>query len=109
MTTTTIEAIKGLRTVPSIPRRGEHYLSVNLALADAGVVWEVAREHGVTPELVQMKGFKDGIEIHALLVFEQLDGNPITNLLADTLSDALADRIDNDAIRHCYGGRMRAL
>ena len=104
MTTATIQ---GIKSIPYIPKRGEHYLSVNLAIADPAQVWEIAKELGFKPELVQITN-RFGIEIHALLFSEQLDGQPIGWTDLDSKIDELADRIENRAIRHVYGGQLVA-
>jgi len=102
---TTIETIKGLRTIRYIPKPGEHQLSVNLGLADAATVFEFATEIGAKPEIVQIPT-DSGVEIHALLVHEQMGHSPLgESELSDKL-DALAGRINSDAIRHVYGRQM---
>lgn len=104
MTTATIQ---GIKSIPYIPKKGEHYLSINLANVDPAEVWEIAKELGFKPQLVQIAG-RFGIEIHALLFSEQTDGEPLGWTELDDKIDALADRIDNRAIRHVYGGRLVA-
>lgn len=105
MTITSVAPIQGIRQLSYPPGRGEHYLSVNLALVDPAEVWQIARELELKPELVQISS-KRGIEIHALLFHEQTNGEPISTAILDAKIDHLADRINNDAIRHTYGGRM---
>lgn len=97
--------IQGIKSIPYIPKKGEHYLSVNLALVDLTQLGEIAKELGFKPELVQITG-RFGIEIHALLFSEQTDGEPLGWTELDDKIDALADRIDNQAIHHVYGGRL---
>jgi hypothetical protein len=104
MTTATIQ---GIKSIPSIPRKGEHYLSVNLAIVDPAEVWEIAKALGFKPQLVQITN-RFGIEIHALLFFEQREGEPLGWTDLDNKIDELADRIDTRAIRHVYGGRLVA-
>ena len=104
MATATIQGIKQL-SYP--PHKGEHYLSVNLALVDPAKVWEVAKGLGFKPELVQISK-RSEIEIHALLFHEQTSGGPLEISELDTRIDQLADQINTDAIRHTYGGRMIA-
>lgn len=104
MTTTTIQ---GIPSIPYRPSKGEHYLSVNLAIVDLADVWEIAKESGFKPQLVQL-AHRFGIEIHALLFQEQLDGQPLGWTDLDDKIDELADRIDSRAIRHVYGGRLVA-
>jgi|FLYL01.1.fsa_nt_gi hypothetical protein len=72
MTTATIQ---GIQSIPYLPNKGEHYLSVNLAIVDPDEVWQIAKGLGFKPQLVQL-AHRFGIEIHALLFFEQLDGEP---------------------------------
>lgn len=104
---TTTATIQGIRHLSYPPGKGEHYLSVNLALVDPAEVWEAARELKFKPELVQISS-KFGMEIHALLFHEQTSGEPIQTVELDAKIDRLADRINTDAIRHTYGGRMIA-
>lgn len=103
MTTATV---KGLRTIRYIPKPGEHQLSINLGMVDATTVFEFAQELGVKPEIVQIPTVS-GIEIHALLVYEQLKASPLAHSeLAEKL-DELATKLNPDAIRHVYG-RLKA-
>ena len=106
MTTATAK-IQGIRQLSYPPQKGEHYLSVNLALVDPAEVWKVAREIGFKPELAQINK-RAGIEIHALLFHEQTSGEPLEISELDTKIDQLADQINTNAIRHTYGGRMVA-
>jgi hypothetical protein len=103
----TTAMISGIRQLSYPPGKGEHYLSVNLALVDPARVWEVAKELAFQPELVQIDGWF-GIEIHALLFHERTSGEPIHTTNLDAKIDRLADCIDTEAIRHTYGGRMIA-
>jgi hypothetical protein len=103
MTTTMAATVKDLRTVRYIPKPGEHQLSINLGLADAAIVFELAREIGSKPEIVQIPTNK-GIEIHALLICEHCNTSPLweeTTLFKKL--DEFSDRINSDAIRHVYG------
>lgn len=100
-------AVQGIRSISFVPLQGEHSLCVNLALVDPALVWDVAKELGFNPELVQIAS-RFGIEIHALLFFEQTDGEPMGWTELDSKIEQLADRIAPSAIRHVYGGRMIA-
>jgi hypothetical protein len=93
--------IQGIRTLHYAPQKGQHRLSVNLALADAVTVFEMARSFGFTPEIVQIPT-QSGIEIHALLVSEQAE--PDRFFAVSDWLDEWCDRINSRAIRHCYGG-----
>jgi hypothetical protein len=96
MTTATLESVKIL---PYIPARGQRFLSVNLALVDLVEITEFAREMGLKPELVQMPA-KSGIQIHALLWQGAIADTPTE---MNTWVDALADRVNPDAIRYATG------
>jgi hypothetical protein len=100
--------IQGIKALSYPPQRGEHWLSINLALVDdvAGA-FALAQELGFKPELVQVSNCL-GIEIHALLFYEQLSGSPLSTSAIDDKIDQLADRINDAAIRHTYGGRLVA-
>ncbi len=100
--------IQGLKALSYPPKHGEHYLSVNLAEVDDVVkVFDLAKELGFKPELVQITTRLGKTEIHALLFHEQTNGEPFVATL-DAQLDRLADEINTDAIRHCYGGRFKA-
>lgn len=100
--------IQGLKALSYPPKRGEHYLSVNLAEVDDVVkVFDLAKELGFKPELVQITTRRGETEIHALLFHEQTSGEPFASNLDEQLYQ-LADEINTDAIRHCYGGRFQA-
>lgn len=102
MTTATV---KGIRTIRYIPKPGEHQLSVNLGMVDT-TVFEFAQELGVKLEIVQIPTVS-GLEIHALLVCEQLETSPLVQSeLAEKL-DELVAKLNPDAIRHVYG-RLKA-
>lgn len=103
----TAVTIQGIKAIPYIPQKGQHYLSVNLAMADLSDVWDVCIELGFKPELVQLS-HQAGTEIHALLWHEQTDGSLLGSTDLDDKIDRLADRIDPAAIRHVYGGHMVA-
>lgn len=102
MATTTV---RDLRTVRYAPSPGVHQLSINLGLADAATVFEFAHENGLRFEIVQIPTTQ-GIEIHALLLSEQVESSPFGSELSDKL-DELATRINSVAIRHVYG-RLKA-
>lgn len=97
-------AIPDLKQLPPIPEPGSVYLSVNLAHVSPGLVWELARQFGLSPELVYMRTLR-GVEIHALMHHEQ---RAVGSLLGNELGnwvDALVDGgIDSQAIRFVYGG-----
>lgn len=103
MTTATI---KNLRAIRYIPKSGEHQLSINLGLADGAAVIDFAREMGLGFEVVQIPTLQS-IEIHALLLCEWAESSPFGSELSDRL-DALATKINPDAIRHAYGS-LRAM
>lgn len=103
----TAATIQGIKSIPYIPRKGEHYLSVNLAMVDPAKFWRTAEDLGFQPELVQVN-HRFGIEVHALLLFEQTNGDPLETHEWDDRIDQLAERINPDAIRHTYGGRLVA-
>jgi hypothetical protein len=99
----------GIKALSYPPAKGEYYLSVNLAGLDPAKVWEVSRSLGFEPELVQISSRGgESLEIHALLLHEQKSGEPILTSDLDVKIDQLADRINPDAIRHVYGGRILA-
>lgn len=107
--TTTISTpiIQGLKSISYPPKRGERYLSIDLTkVDDVAKVFDVAAELGFKPELVQIST-RAGVEIHALLLHEQTDGEPLLSNLDEQL-DQLAEEINTEAIRHCYGGRFLA-
>lgn len=92
MTTATIE---GVRTLSYIPHKGCQFLSVNLALVDLVEISEIAKELGFKPELVQIPS-RSGIQVHALLWEGKTSDAPAD---LEERIDALADRINPDAIR----------
>lgn len=101
--------IEGVKTIPFVPRKGERYLSINLAIVDLSDALDVARNLGFKPELVQI-AHRSGTEIHALLHYEQTDGETMKrNLILDSKIEELADRIDDQAIRHVYSGQIQRL
>jgi hypothetical protein len=106
MTTATASPVKGLRTIRYIPAPGEHQLSINLGLVNLATVIEFAHHLGVTPELVQIPG-RDGVEVHALLICEQLPESPMAEESELSMKvDQLAEQIGSFApIRHVYGRR----
>ena len=105
MTAATMTAVQGIRTLHFIPQKGEHQLSVNLALADAAAVFEMARSLGFAPEIVQIPT-RSGIEIHALLLCAPEPPDQFF-ALSDRL-DEWCDRINFDAVRHVYGGLAKS-
>jgi len=100
--TATATLVKGIRTVRYIPSPGEHQLSINLGLADHATVFEFAKAQGFIPEIVQISTVQ-GIEIHALLLAEQVGQSPLSGSQLSQALDQLADKINPDAIRHVYG------
>jgi hypothetical protein len=94
-----------IRVLSYPPAKGEHYLSINLALVNPAVVWAIAKELGLNAELVQITG-RLGTEVHALLFYEQTEGEELLTTALDRKIDELADVIPTDAIRHTYGGRI---
>ena len=101
MQATTIPNVKQL---PRIPKQGEIYLSINLAMADPGQVWQLAKQLGFIPELVYLPTTV-GIEIHALLLYEksQLSSLVDANEYDARLESLLEAGINLDAIRFVYG------
>lgn len=75
-------------------------------MADPAIVLEFAREMGFTPEIVRIP-VKEGVEIHALPLSEQLETSPLGHGSLRYRVDALAKRIHPDAIRHVYGRRLK--
>ncbi|MCY7390639.1 MAG: hypothetical protein LH647_03795 [Leptolyngbyaceae cyanobacterium CAN_BIN12] len=101
--------IQGLKALSYPPQRGEHYLSVDLTRVDDVVkVFAVATELGFKPELVQITTRKGTTEIHALLFCEQTNGEPMASTSLDDRIDQLANEINEESIRHVYGGRLLA-
>jgi hypothetical protein len=74
-------------------------------LVNPAVVWAIAKELGLNAELVQITG-RLGTEVHALLFYEQTEGEELLTTALDRKIDELADVIPTDAIRHTYGGRI---
>jgi len=106
--TTATATIQGIKALSNPPQRGEHWLSINLALVDDDAsTFAIAQELGFKPELVQVST-RSNIEIHALLFHEQLSGSPLNTADLDDRIDQLADQINTAAIRHTYGGRLVA-
>lgn len=102
--------IPNVRQLPRVPKSGELYLSVNLAMADPGQVWELARQLGFTPELAYLPTTA-GIEVHALLHHgeRQLGSLLDTNEFDDRIENLMEAGISPEAIRFVYGkGRMNA-
>lgn len=100
MTTAAALTIERIKTIPPIPQQGQRYLSINLAVVSLTEAMKVATELGFAPQLVLVP-YRNGVaEIHALLWQGAIEETP-TDLEAKV--DELADRIDNQAIRHCWG------
>ena len=102
MTTATID---GIKTIPPVPSPGDRYLSVNLASVSLASVLEVASTLGFKPELVQIPYRFGKTEIHALLWHGSLAETPSD--LDDKIL-ALAEQLDDEAIRHVYNQRSAA-
>ena len=101
--------IQGLKALSYPPQRGEHYLSVNLAkVEDVVRVFDLAKELGFKPEVVQITTRIGITEIHALLFCEQTNGEPMASTNLDDRIDQLANEINEESIRHVYGGRLLA-
>lgn len=96
MATATIE---GIRTLSYIPKQGQQFLSANLALVELAEISDIAKELGFKRELVQIPS-RSGIQIHALLWEGAIVDAPKD--MNDRI-DALADRINPDAIRSARG------
>lgn len=98
--------IQGLKALTYPPRPGEHYLSVNLAAVDDVVkLFDLARELGFKPEVVQISTRRGTTEIHALLFREEgvADFSWHEDSELSSRVDKLADEIETDAIRHVCG------
>jgi arginyl-tRNA synthetase len=102
--------IQGLKALTYPPRPGEHYLSVDLTkVADVVKVFDLAKQLGFKPELVQISTRRGTTEIHALLFHNRgVEQSPMEeeNELSKRIEE-LADEIETDAIRHVYG-RLKA-
>ena len=92
--------LEGIKTIPTIPRKGEQYLSVNLALVSLPELVTVAQSLGFKTEVVQIHQ-RSGTEVHALL-WEGMITEAETDL--NERINALADHIDTKAIRSVRGG-----
>lgn len=104
MTTATID-IQGIRTLSAIPKQGQRHLSVNLAIVPLPDALEVAKDLDFTPQLVLVR-YRSGIsEIHALLWEGAIEETPEK---WDEIIDQLADRVNPDGIRHCWGRHIGA-
>lgn len=101
MQTTTIPNV---RQLPKVPQTGYLYLSINLAMADPGRVWELAKQLGFTPELAYLPT-ATGIEIHALLHHTQCQLSSLseTNEFDERIEALMEAGIAPDAIRFVYG------
>lgn len=104
MTTATID-VQGIRTLPAIPKQGQRYLSLNLAIVPLTDALEVAKDLGFVPQLV-LVNYRNGIsEIHALFWEGAIEETPAN---WDETIDQLADRVNPDGIRHCWGRHIKA-
>lgn len=96
MTTATVE---GIRTLSYIPKQGQQFLSVNLAMVDLTEISNVAKQLGFKLELVQIPS-RSGVQIHALLWEGAIADAPSD---MGTRIDQLADLVDPHAIRSARG------
>lgn len=96
--------IPNVKQLPRIPKQGELYLSINLAMADPGQVWQLAKQLGFIPELAYLPTTV-GIEIHALLLHEKSHLSSLldTNEYDAQIESLLEAGINSDAIRFVYG------
>jgi hypothetical protein len=98
------ETVQGIKAIPTIPRNAEIYISINLALADPGTTWQLAKEQGFNPQIVYLT-YRTGIEIHALLHHEQRPkGEVLGEEFEERLNALKEGGIDSNAIRVVYGG-----
>ncbi len=90
-----------------IPAKGEHFISVNVALVpDLGKLWEFAKTLNFNPELAFIQ-YPNRVEIHLLLLHEQLEPGAIVGFEWNPQIDRLIEvGVPDDAIRHTYGGQM---
>jgi hypothetical protein len=90
-----------------IPAKGEHFISVNVALVpDLGKLWEFTKTIGFKPELASMQ-YPNRVEIHLLLLHEQLDPSTVVGFEWNPLIDRLIEvGVPDEAVRHTYGGQM---
>lgn len=96
--------IPNVRQLPRVPKSGELYLSINLAMADPGQVWEIAKQLGFAPELAYLPTTA-GIEIHALLHHgeRQLDSLSDSQEFDESIDALIEAGIQPDAVRLVYG------
>ena len=102
--------IPNVRQLPRVPKPGELYLSINLAMSDPGQVWEWSKQFGFNPELAYLPTTA-GIEIHALLHYEQRSLSSLleANEFDEQIELLMETGLDPDAIRFVYGkGRTLA-
>jgi len=92
--------LEGIKTIPTIPRPGEQYLSVNLALVSLPELVAIAQSLGFTVEVVQIHQ-RTGTEVHALL-WSGLMSEAAADL--NQRIDLLADFVNTKAIRSVRGG-----
>ena len=92
--------LEGIKTIPTIPRQGEQYLSVNLALVELPELVTITQSLGFKTEVVQIH-LRSGTEVHALL-WEGMMSGAAADL--NERIDALADRVNTKAIRSVRGG-----
>ncbi|MBD2462284.1 hypothetical protein H6G89_14645 [Oscillatoria sp. FACHB-1407] len=98
--------IPNIKQLPRIPKRGTIYVSVNLAIADPGKVWELAKQLGFSPELAYLET-RAGIEIHALLHESELQIQSLAEShgLDPQIEGLMDGGIDPEALRIAYGNR----
>jgi hypothetical protein len=101
MSTTT-----NIKQLSWIPQKGEHRISVNIAkVANLRQVWDFAEGIGFQPELIAIQR-RERIEIHLLLLQEQLEPGTVLGFEQLSLFDRLSEVIPDNAIWHVYGGEM---
>ena len=90
-----------------VPAKGEHRISVDVAkVPDLGNLWTFAESIGFQPELAAIS-YPARIEVHLLLLHEQLSPESVLGLESTLRIERLAEvGIADEAIRHCYGGEM---
>ncbi|XHX79468.1 MAG: hypothetical protein RBJ76_05925 [Stenomitos frigidus ULC029] len=103
LTTTNIN----LKQLDWVPQPGEHRFSVDVSkVTDLVRVWELASAAGAKPELAAIV-FPSRVEVHLMLVQEQLPSGTVLGFELDALRAELESmNIPDDAIRHTYGGQM---
>jgi len=91
--------VDAIQTIPFIPPKDERQLSIHLERLTPTEVWPLAESLGFVPELVRV-AYGNRVELHAMLWRGKIAETPRD---LEARVDALADTLDNDAIRHCWG------